>query len=440
MHPIHHSLRSRRLLGVCAAALLFPLLFSSCGPTYFTRYFYLKSLRPSNRTRIVRDGPAPSMAVAVGLLGPASRDFDCRDEENDTAWQVCDSAGCREVLYEQIDPNVYWTPQLIKGFIAYEFALARWLAAFGDFQATIQNGDAYVGGAAGLSYQVKGTHLGLRIDNAFKLSAFNYDVLRQSESGSLVDARAKGWRAAPGYACDVVANSMKDFLFLRYYLGAGYEINTYKVPEFTPEDYSVFEMFDPDEAEVTVRYRQYHFKGGLYKNIGSWTVGAGGRLVVMLGGISYLKRYPEAELQVVKNIEMPEAVKRRQELRNRYTHHRARKDSLRALRQAARDAKWLALEPGVRKRKTISRIAFGTSTLALAAASAAMHIRATGAQGAADDYLEMRDGAVDDVSRRQYDNLYQEEKDIVQSRRAAGFICSGLGVATAAGFVLTFRF
>ena len=114
---------------------------------------------------------------------------------------------------------------------------------------------------------------------------------------------------------------------------------------------------------------------------------------------------------------------------------KARRDSLHTIRRELSEA----LPAEIKKRRKSSRVAFGLGTLAFTGVALGCHLRAHSAEGAAQDYRDMRDAATTPEEYTKYDKMYSEELDLVRSRRVIGNISIGLGVVGIAGFAFSFR-
>jgi hypothetical protein len=115
---------------------------------------------------------------------------------------------------------------------------------------------------------------------------------------------------------------------------------------------------------------------------------------------------------------------------------RSSRDSLRVLQ---RDAAWRIKPESMRKRTVIARSIFGAAALACAATSLACHFRAGGAQGSADDYLEMRNASYNTDDYDRYNAKYEEERDIVRSREILRNVFAGCALAGTTALALSFE-
>lgn len=114
---------------------------------------------------------------------------------------------------------------------------------------------------------------------------------------------------------------------------------------------------------------------------------------------------------------------------------RSRRDSLRTIRRGLFEA----LPEEIKKRRKISRVVFGLGTLVSTGLAIGWHARAHGSEGAAQDYREMRDAATTPEEYDKYDKMYNEEMDLVRSRRVLGYISTGISMVGIAGFAFSFR-
>ena len=114
---------------------------------------------------------------------------------------------------------------------------------------------------------------------------------------------------------------------------------------------------------------------------------------------------------------------------------KARRDSLRMVRRELFES----LPEEVKRSRKTSRVVFGVGTLVFTGMAIGCHLRAHSSEGAAEDYRQMRDASTNPEDYDKYDTMYEEEKDLIRSRRIIGNISAGLGVVGIAGFAFSFR-
>ena len=108
-------------------------------------------------------------------------------------------------------------------------------------------------------------------------------------------------------------------------------------------------------------------------------------------------------------------------------------------RTKARSQIWHNLPASKRKNKILTRTIIGVATLTCGTISLASHLRAAGAEGAADDYLEMRNGSYSREDYQRYDAMYNEERKLIQSRRILRNVFGGCFLAGTAMFAVVFE-
>jgi hypothetical protein len=255
------------------------------------RKMTLEGISPSSRIRIVPENDAPHISCGLRFDYITVGHIEGTEGPTSERW-ITDSSG-NSALYRYAETNLLWTrPDIAFGF-ALDAYLLRWMAPFVDAQFTILNGKPLYTIAGGLGFLFREDKFSFRLDGSLKLSKLNYDVLFVDEYGIGPDISRAGSEHAKGFAIQSTFNTMKDILFLRYYLGSGYELLNYS---------------DDVEGElVQTSLQQAYVAVGAFRLIGPITASAGLKLVMMNSSIENMdpQRYLEPNFQLMGDIKLP---------------------------------------------------------------------------------------------------------------------------------------
>ncbi len=282
----------RRALPV-SAAVLTAFVCSSClvGPSYYLRQLTLKGFLPSSRIRVVSEDDKPHIDASIRMDVNTTGDIHGLQFPYPERW-ISDSGQAPDP-YRYADSNVAWMIPAANPGVSLDFYPLTWLSPFIDVQATIFDGEPLYTVAGGLGLLLRGDRLSGRVDGSLKITKVWYDGLLRDDYHEYPDMAVHGIEYARGFAVQTAYNTMFDFLFLRYYFGAGYELLA----------------FDSEiQGElIQATFRMTYFAAGLYRSIGPVTAMAGARAV--MEHISMLDvdpgAYPEFDFQIVGTIPLP---------------------------------------------------------------------------------------------------------------------------------------
>jgi len=281
------------LKSLFALSILLVLLTTSCevGTSYMLRKMTLEGIVPSSRIRVVPSNEEPHISAGARLDLTTVGHVQGIEDPYPARW-ISDSTG-HTASYRTTEPNVYWTrPEATLG-VSIDGYLLRWLAPFVDMQMTAFGGDLLPAISGGVGLILRSDKLSGRLDGSLKLTRMRYNALFVDEEGVEPEITRSGIDYARGFAIQGTFNTMEDFLFLKYYLSAGYELM-----DFT----------DEIEGElIGTSLKQAYAGTGIFHEFGPVTAIAGIRFVMLTSSMLDVDPYEyfEPNFQLLGNISLP---------------------------------------------------------------------------------------------------------------------------------------
>ena len=281
------------LKTLLALSILLILLTTSCevGTSYMLRKMTLEGIVPSSRIRVVPSNEEPHISAGARLDLTTIGHVQGIEHPYFAHW-IADSTD-HMAVYRTTEPNVYWTrPEATLG-VSIDGYLLRWLAPFVDMQMTSFGGDLLPAVSGGVGFILRSEKLSGRLDGSLKLTRMRYNALFVDDEGVEPDITRSGTDYARGFAIQGTFNTMKDLLFLKYYLSAGYELM-----DFT----------DEIEGELLgTSLKQAYAGTGVFHEFGPVTAIAGIRFVMLTSSMLDLDPYEylEPNFQLYGNINLP---------------------------------------------------------------------------------------------------------------------------------------
>jgi hypothetical protein len=188
----------------------------------------------------------------------------------------CSAHGCDIETYMKIDSacslsykgsNIHWrTPPLFTSFSADFGPFAKVISLTTQTDCAVMDYDFFINSKIGPSVQFTPKNVGIRADFIFSIGNYyySYETVKRYASNYeewYLDKHADNAGTIFGFCPYVTVNTLREYLFIGYYLQAGYQL---QLP-----------FYYEDALSVKLSYALFNL--GIYKNISNYQLLAGAR-------------------------------------------------------------------------------------------------------------------------------------------------------------------